>query len=318
MVDNSYTSKLQEYNRINNSFDKTLIFHVGVSAGFHSEVDAMMQCMLYCYCEKIKFVLYADDANFAGGHGWSEFFVPFCEQTHDPLNKIANPRYEVKPHRLDKRFLSVLLKYKLKADYLTADIFKKCIPRSYSTQFRVDWPLFNINGTPLNEFAKLRDIALHYNSRTKAEVTELIQSIRLPENYTSIQFRGGDKILEYGELMDTAKIINKIEHYKLEIDNLFIFTDDYKYVQEVKKLRPDWTVLTLTGENEKGYNNEEFNKLTWPQKRTHMIKLFAMIDICISSKLHLGCEQTCVNNYIKSVKNGKGYIPIMDRATLRV
>lgn len=310
--ENLFLDKVREYNRINNSFEKTVIFHVGVSAGFHSEVDAMMQCMLFCYVNKIKFVLYADDANFSGGRGWNEFFVSFVEENHDILNKIANPRYRAKSYMFVQLLLEKILKRKTKADYLTAEIFEKCIPRTYSTQIEVNWPLFNIKGTPLSEFAKLKDIALRYNDSTAKEVRGLIESINLPEEYTSIQFRGGDKILEVRELMDVDKILKKIKINKIDISNLFIFTDDYQYIEEVRKRDTGWKIYTLTSEDEKGYNNREFNKLPWKIKRGHMIKLFAMIDICIESTLHLGCEQTCVNNYIKSVKNGKGYFAIME------
>lgn len=72
---------INEYNKINNSFTKTVVYHVGVAAGFHSEVDAMMQCMLYCYVKKIKFVLYADDANFAGAMDGMSFLNHFVKRT---------------------------------------------------------------------------------------------------------------------------------------------------------------------------------------------------------------------------------------------
>ncbi len=61
------------YNEVNNSFGKKLIFHVGIEAGFYSEINGMLTAMFYCYVHKIKFILYADDANFTGGNGWEEF-----------------------------------------------------------------------------------------------------------------------------------------------------------------------------------------------------------------------------------------------------
>lgn len=51
----------KEYNEKNNSFKKVFIFHVGQAAGFYSELGAMLSAMMYCYCNQIKFVLYADD-----------------------------------------------------------------------------------------------------------------------------------------------------------------------------------------------------------------------------------------------------------------
>ena len=34
---------VREYNKINNSYKSKCIYHVGCSAGFHSEVDAMIE-----------------------------------------------------------------------------------------------------------------------------------------------------------------------------------------------------------------------------------------------------------------------------------
>ncbi len=67
-------------------------------------------------------------------------------------------------------------------------------------------------------------------------------------------------------------------------------------------MRPQWNVYTLTRENECGYINSKFQKLPWNEKRKDMIKLFAMVEICLASYIHFGDEQACVNNYIKSLK----------------
>lgn len=301
---------VKEYNIINNSFEKTVVYHVGVAAGFHSEVDAMMQCMLYCYANGIKFVLYADDANFAGGHGWNEFFEPFCEENHDKFNHIANYRLPISWYRIDRKILAWLLKKRLKADYLTYDIFGKCIPREYSTVVHVEWPLFGINGTNLQEFAKLSSIALRYNDKTFSEVKQLIESVKLPQKYVSIQFRGGDKYLECKNLINTKEAVKRIQEGGIEISDIFVFSDDYRFIEEIQELRPEWKVYTLTKKEEHGYVNKEFQKIPWSEKRKEMIKLFAMVDICLASDLHLGCEHTCVNNYIKSLKDDNKYFTI--------
>lgn len=75
-----------------------------------SELNTMMGCMIYCYLNHIKFELYADDANWAGGHGWNEFFLPFCAENHSILNKYVNPRFPINKYRIDKRILRYILK----------------------------------------------------------------------------------------------------------------------------------------------------------------------------------------------------------------
>jgi len=67
---------LVDYQKLNDSFKPTLVFHLGVEAGFFSEFNNMVLAMLYCLHHAIRFVLYSDNANFKVGKGWdNHFFV---------------------------------------------------------------------------------------------------------------------------------------------------------------------------------------------------------------------------------------------------
>lgn len=299
------SERLKIYNKINDSFKKKLIYHVGSYAGFHSEVDAMMQCMLYCYKHQIKFILYADDANFSGGHGFEEFFEPFCEINHDSLNSKYNVRFIEKNPLL--KFIQTIGANKLKkrnnVDYLTQDIFKTAINKKVSTVEQIVWPELDINGPTFTEFGKIADLALRYNEKTRNEVNEVIKALNLPDHFCSVQLRGGDKLSEKGVVNNIETVVNRINDYKENIDNLFVFSDDYRYVEEIKKLLPNTNIITLCDPSDVGYDNKKFNNTNWTQKREKMIKLFAMIDICFMSDVHFGNNTSCVNNYISSIRN---------------
>lgn len=304
----------KEYNAINNSFKKSVIFHVGISAGFHSEVDGMMQCMLYCYSNKIRFILYADDANFSDGNGWEEFFEPFCDQNHSVLNKKSNVRSKLEfKNGMKKILFSWLLRCTENVNYLTQDIFYTVVDVQRLKNDRYDWDLFDIHGISLMEFGKLSKIALRYNTRTYNEIQSVIAQLNLPAEYCSVQFRNGDKDLECALLNDVGICLDRIDEHVGEELNLFIFSDDYTSVEETQNRKPNWNIYTLTQPEERGYYNDQFNMLAWEEKRKNMIKLFAMIEICLMSNIHFGNQQTSVNNYIRSVKEVmyKGrYVPI--------
>ena len=127
----------------------------------------------------------------------------------------------------------------------------------------------------------------------------------------SVQFRGGDKKLEFNKLNDVDEVMSIIKSNDLGIKDLFVFSDDYNYVEEVKRRYSEYTIFTLTDINDVGYDNAEFNKLDWQYKRKKMILLFAMIDVCIASDMHFGNEQTCVNSYIKSIKKEDSYCTVV-------
>ncbi len=303
MIEKNIEDTLKKYNEINNSFEKRVVFHVGDGAGFYSEIDAMMQCMLWCYARQIKFELYADDANFSGGNGWGEFFEPFCEENHSRLNHYGNHRFnkKIRDYRnYIQYFVSeFILRHFHHIDYLTQDIFTTAIDRKVSQVEIVDCEVFDVHGVNFEEFAKLIKYVIRHNAKTKNEIQNKIDSLKLPDNYSSVQIRGGDKTLEYDKLNDVDLIMTRVIEDNPALENLFVFTDDYRYVQQIREKYKNLNVYTLTKEDETGYINESFQQRRWEDKRDDMIKLFAMVEVCLKSDVHYGNEYTCVNQYIQ-------------------
>lgn len=84
---------LSEYKKLNNSFDREYIFHVGADAGFYSEVSNMVSAILYCLKYGYRFKMYSKTGNFAYEKGWTDFFEPFCDETTFYLHHRYNARY---------------------------------------------------------------------------------------------------------------------------------------------------------------------------------------------------------------------------------
>lgn len=309
-------AKKKEYRRINESFEKRMIFHVGFGGGLYSELNSMMEFMLFCYQNHIRFELYADDANFSkpGGNGWEELFEPFCPISHDPLNQKANYRptdylSQIRPHRLWTRghYYPRKLKRNTGADYLTQDIWCMCISDAFKKS-RIKWELFGMDGVCEMEFAKLSSVAICPKPEIRQKMDALIAGLHLPKHYISMQVRGGDKYLEYDKLVEADAFIEKVETLGLSHMPLFIFTDDYRNVTYLREKRPEWKLMTLTGEDERGYYNNEFNKQDWEFRKANLIKLLAIIEVCVKADLHIGSNQSCVDMYLRSRKGEQNYI----------
>lgn len=305
----------EKYEKENSQYTKKLIFHVGTGAGLFSELGAMLECMCYCKVNQISFSMYADDANFSNENGWTEFFEEFCEMNHNPDNKKYNYRYKkyyrvrgiAVPNLLFRRFIKpYLLKKKENVDYLTQDVFDNFVSSSFRFG-KFEWPMFKISKSVADEYARLTPLALRYNDRTANDIKALISSLNLPDEYVSIQIRGGDKTQEFTEIIDAEYCIKFLESKIENVINLFVFTDDYKNVEYIRKVRPEWNVYTLTRPDECGYYNDVFNALPWTERRKDLIKVFAIIDICVKSKHHIGCKGACINNYIRSCRINKAY-----------
>lgn len=295
--------------------NEAFIFHVGVGAGFYSEIGGMMEAMLYSYFKKIKFILFADDANFTkkGGGGWNEFFDSFCEENHCFLNKFANTRsFNGNKWKVYlQRNLNKFLKKITGVQYTTQDFFNIFIGDDFKKTY-IEWELMSINGNVRKEYAKLKKLAMRYNKETWNEMCGLVDNLNLPENYISVHIRGGDKIQETGKLLSVDYCLRRIEEMSVidKIKNIFVFTDDYSNVQEMMKKKPDWNIYTLTGKSERGYYNKDFNTKDWEFKRKNLVKLFTMVEICIGSKVHFGDEGSCVNNVIYSCKSNESYVAL--------
>lgn len=312
-----YDSLKKSYLVQNASFEKSMIFHVGTGAGLYSELGALLECISYCYAKQIRFHIYADDANFTNENGWEELFEPLGCEKHDPLNKKANYRYK-SYHRvgkiavpnlfLKKYYYPRQLKKREHVDLLTQDVFNDFISASFRDSV-LNWPLFEMKGVVRDEYAKLSAYALRYNDKTAEEIMRMINALKLPEHFASIQIRGGDKTQEFTNIVDAEYCAKLIEKQVIDTNNIFIFTDDYRNVLHIKENHPEWNLYTLTRPEERGYFNASFNELPWEERKKDLIKLFAIVEICIRSDFHIGCNGACVNNYIRSARKclGKKY-----------
>src|SRR6185369_14450129 len=110
---------LVDYQRFNDTFKRTLVFHLGVEAGFFSEFNNMVLAMLYCLHHQIRFVLYSDNANFKVSKGWEDFFLPFCEETRRPEHRELNNRFPPERISAEKRERIECFKKSNGIDFLT-------------------------------------------------------------------------------------------------------------------------------------------------------------------------------------------------------
>ena len=240
-----------QYRLLNSSFKKTMIYHIGIDAGFFTEYTYMIHAMLYCLQHKIQFKLYSDDANFGWEKGWEDCFVPFCEQVHESFHHTYNT------HRLpswkalmkDKKLpRTKLLKWKLKVTLknligkiLAFLVYSKPVLLNFQLKFNpaqhFHIPELGIDGDYLHAFQKLTEITWKFNTATAQECRQLADSLQLPQAYAGCQIRGGDKITETN-LLPPEHYIQLIKE-KTTARDVFVLTDDYRLFQQVQTLVPE-------------------------------------------------------------------------------
>lgn len=97
--------------------------------------------------------------------------------------------------------------------------------------------------------------------------------------YTSLYVRRGDKINET-PLMTTQQIIDKTS-LLTENQPIFIQTDDYTVVEEIKQLMPNSTVLTETLSTQRGANNRNMLNLSPEERKRDTEQLFISVGILL-------------------------------------
>jgi hypothetical protein len=307
------TTLHEKYNTLNNSYKKTLVFHLGRDAGFFSEYNGMIFAILYCLQHKIRFVLYSKDANFAYKNGWDDYFEPFCTSTtgiiHKYLNVRSFPKVNLKKISTIKWNIKIILLkigvfvFKLMRTniYLTQDIWPHLFCQKMKDEEFII-PELGIHGDFVHACNKLVELTWNYNSHTKKEIYDLISTINIPSNYISCQIRGGDKNLEY-DLLPIENYTKEIINYS-EVKTVFVLTDDYRIIEILKSHYDTWNWYTLCAPSEKGYYHLAFKKNNSINKRKLLIRLFSSIEIINKSALFIGTKTSNPSMFI-SIYNPK-------------
>ncbi|MFT3754070.1 MAG: hypothetical protein QM800_14740 [Paludibacter sp.] len=189
---------------------KTLVFHIGCSAGFYSEYLEMLAAIVYCRVNNIEFKLYSGDANFSVKYGWTDYFEPFCEEVNDEVHHKYNLRFIFpslsrlvlrkifRKSPIPKWCWQKLSWWYLKV-FLTAPYYKHKYNFTYYTHdlwFKIQ----KLKKKSGYDYLRLEQQALintwRFNRQTQNEIDEIINSLQLPHIYIGTQIRAGDKSSE--------------------------------------------------------------------------------------------------------------------------
>lgn len=307
---------IESYRRVNASFRRRMVYRIGVDCGFFVEMNYMVNAMLYCLAHRSRFQLYSEDANFGTGIGWTEYFLPFCEEVHEKFHQRYNfhrlPSWHniLRLCRKQKSMGAIAWKAKsgmktltgrlaalwtygepvfLSQDVSLEGVQRLCIPElgidadyisAYSMVARMIWR-FTPDMVRLEKFYK--------------------KNICLPSMYYGVQIRGGDKVTET-QLIDGKCIINQ-----LRIGNknacLFILTDDYKQFQEARKDFPELNILTLCQQGQEGYYHQHFCNEDALGKKDGISRLLISVDILLSSQAFAGSITTGPSVFVMKVRH---------------
>jgi hypothetical protein len=273
--------KTSTYLQINAKYSNPILFSL-TDRGFYSEINNLLNAILFGLVAKRR--LCVDQSRFANGCLiWSDLFksqLPWSNgdipMSIDPLSVISGVESDgfgalrhliMSWHRKRKFFLS----------------------RSY--------------GFYRNVFTAKRHLARQLCQ--PATHPEWPGSLQVP--YAAIHVRRGDKLHGYiirgnliveGEDTPFTDYLSFIRRKAPNLRSLFVMTDDYRVVEDLRSIDPGLDIFTFCQKAEHGYNQVEFNSLGARTKTILARRLISEVGIACNSQMFVGCYRSNVSRYI--------------------
>ncbi|MGI4751466.1 MAG: hypothetical protein ACRYFB_12605 [Janthinobacterium lividum] len=298
---------IKNYNKLNDSFNKTLVFRVGIQAGLYSEINHMFLAILFCLKNNIKFILSSVNNNFSYEKGWEDYFLPFCEENRSKLYLKYNARsYQIKP-TIPNIIKTKLVKKLTGINYLTQDIWTFIRDAKFQNEtFNI--PSLEISGNLVSALQIVVNHIWHFQPAIQEEVTTKITPLNLPSNYVGVHLRSGDKSTE-AKISPVQKYIDYIKN-TTPLKDLFVLTDDYKNIKEIQRSFSEYKVYSFCQENEKGFSEGAYNKLDKEDKKKITIKLLTDTEVLYKSATFIGTFSSNVGLFIGMRRNAENWYGI--------
>ena len=295
---------VMSYRRVNETFRRRMVYHVGVDCGLFVEINYMVNAMLYCLARRIRFQLYSDDANFSTGEGWTEYFLPFCEEVHEPFHKQYNfhrPPSWWRILRLCRRQKAVgPIAWKLKSIRKTAMghlmafltykeyvLLGQDVSDSPDHHYRI--PELGIDDDYTETYGLMARMVFRFNPSIQRQATLVKSRLSITALYDGIHIRGGDKIME--STLISGKKIMQVLNPKVG-SCVFVLTDDYRQYQELQTNYPHFHFLTLCLPEERGYLHKAFSQKSSQSRKEAIIRLLISVDLLLHSRSFVGSITT--------------------------
>lgn len=276
---------VEKYRKVNSSFKRKFVFRMGDSAGFFSEYNNLVLAIHYCLVNKIKFIMSSKYANFSTFKGWTEYFIPFCEEYNHSILLKYNCRHKPIYNSGFDRYKYNIYKKLYHIDDFTYNLFETIRGEQNTTEIYHIEEL-NIKGTLLNNCQLIHRMIWRYQEEIQSEINKLKSLIEFNAFYIGIHIRSGDKFSEY-PLLDIDMYIQKALQAS-SIRNAFVLTDDYNVINVLNEKFPEWNFKTLCRKDENGYVHHDFIRKEKSEQRKDLIKLFASMDLLEKADVFVG------------------------------
>lgn len=311
------------YRKVNESFHRRMVYHIGVDCGLFVEMNYMINAMLYCLSQRIRFQLYSDDANFGTGIGWTEYFLPFCEEVHESFHHQYNfhrpPSWQriLKLCKRQKAVGPIAWKLKTIAKTATGRLMAFLTYKEYvllgqdvsenDDHYRI--PELGIDADYTEAYGLLARMVFRFNPSIGRQATLVRARLSIPTLYDGIHIRGGDKTMET-TLISGEQIIQVLNPKAGSC--VFVLTDDYRQYQDLQANYPDVHFLTLCQPEERGYLHKAFSHKSPKSRQEAIVRLLISVDLLLHSRSFVGSITTGPSVFIMKLREDDPFVQAVD------
>ena len=292
------------YWRVNEAFRRRMVYHVGVECGLFVEINYMVNAMLYCLAHRIRFQLYSDDANFCTGIGWREYFLPVCEEVHEPFHhqynfhrppswrrilKLCMRQKAIGPivwklKSVMKTVVGHLMAFQAYKEYV---LLGQDVPSDPDQYYCI--PELGIDGSYTDAYGLLARMVWQPQPELQQQIAETKLRLSLPQVYSGIQIRGGDKAKE-ARLITGKRIIETLR--PIDGECIFALADNYDQLEIVRNEFPQLRIVSLCRPEDRGYCHHTFCTSDPKEKRAAIIRLIVSVDLLLHARRFVGSITT--------------------------
>lgn len=312
------------YRKVNETFRRRMVCRIGVDCGLFVEINYMVDAMIYCLAHHVRFQLYSDDANFGTGVGWTEYFLPFCEEVHEPFHRWCNfhrlPSWYriLKGCRRQKSIGPIVWKIKSMMKTMAGRLVGLLVYKEYilfdqdvvlKTNKHILIPKLGMNCNYIEIYGLLTRMIWRLQPDILQQQVQIKEKIAIPYLYDSIQIRGGDKMMET-TLISGKHIIQALNPKAGSC--VFILTDDYRQYQELLADYPNVRFLTLCQPEERGYLHKAFSQKSQKSRQAAITRLIISVDLLLSSRSFVGSITTGPSVFVMKLRAGDPHVQAVD------
>jgi len=135
--------------------------------------------------------------------------------------------------------------------------------------------------TPGNYTVRQYNEAIQEVYKPKKEIIDKAEEFKksIGGSYVSVHVRRGDKTSGAGKEIEPADLPTLVKEWGLKDGNIFVMSDEYAVVEEIKKLLPLAKIVSLTDEGDRGFSIHRIQKEGAEVRKKEAEKLFTSMEI---------------------------------------